>query len=226
MYWEKQRGNLCRLLSLNAFFGEKYIDDETFKKYCEKYDEIVPGLKTDSMDGFSQGRCVINWILYLHGYHTVIIPINKFKNRNYIDIEHYKNIVDKNIVNSIFEFNEKHIWINKKDDQNQWFKLDSITGMRNIDMKLSNNGYIIVFHSLISIKDELDFYFNKIKESKEILDESNEIIWYNLSYALNLFKTKNPLINFIKKLTQGFIWEKKDKKKYCQKIVEMIKKSN
>ena len=190
MYWERQQGNLCRLHSLNAFFGEKYIEESQFKKLCEKYDEVVPGLKTDSMDGFSQGRCIINWILYLHGYHTVLIPINKFNNRKYIDIQHYKNLIDKNIVKSIFEFNEKHVWINKSNAQKQWFKLDSITGMTPIDMKLNNNGYIIVFTCIKSITRELDFYLHKIKNSKEILDESNEIIWYNLSYALAYLKLK------------------------------------
>ena len=41
MYWEKQRGNLCRLHSLNAFFGEKRISDEKFKEYWEgKVDRV------------------------------------------------------------------------------------------------------------------------------------------------------------------------------------------
>lgn len=225
MYWERQRGNLCRLHSLNAFFGEKYIDDNKFKHLCEKYDEIVPGLKTDDMDGFSQGRCIINWILYLHGYHSVLIPINKFNNRQYIDLEHYKHIVNENKVNSIFEFNEKHVWINKKNEKNKWHKLDSITGITPIDMQLNNNGYIIVFHSIKSILNELDFYLNSIKKSSGSLNETNEIIWYNLAFALNLFKTKNPLINSIKKLSLGFIWNK-EKKEYCQKIIQIIKSNS
>ena len=60
MYWEKQRGNLCRLHSLNAFFGEKRISDEKFKEYCEKYDEIIPGLNTENMDGFAKGEGILS----------------------------------------------------------------------------------------------------------------------------------------------------------------------
>ena len=33
LYWESQKGNLCRLHALNAYFGFKKISEIEFKKY-------------------------------------------------------------------------------------------------------------------------------------------------------------------------------------------------
>ena len=46
IYCERQRGDLCRLHSINAYFGYKKIDAAEFLKYCSEYDEVIKGLKT------------------------------------------------------------------------------------------------------------------------------------------------------------------------------------
>ena len=63
IYYEKQRGDLCRLHSLNAYYGFKKFDDSEFFKLCAEYDEEIKGLKTQVMDGFSEGRCIISYVL-------------------------------------------------------------------------------------------------------------------------------------------------------------------
>ena len=63
IYWERQSGDLCRLHSINAYFGFKKLDQIAFFNYCREYDEIIKGLKTEGMDGFSEGRCIISHIL-------------------------------------------------------------------------------------------------------------------------------------------------------------------
>ena len=63
IYYEKQRGDLCRLHSLNAYFGYKKFNDSDFFKLCAEYDEEIRGLKTQVMDGFSEGRCIISYVL-------------------------------------------------------------------------------------------------------------------------------------------------------------------
>ena len=63
IYYERQSGDLCRMHSLNAYFGYKRIDKDTFFKLCNEYDTIIKGLKSDSMDGFSEGRCIISYVL-------------------------------------------------------------------------------------------------------------------------------------------------------------------
>jgi len=41
LYWESQKGNLCRLHSLNVYFGIKKITDVEFKEYCLNYNKII-----------------------------------------------------------------------------------------------------------------------------------------------------------------------------------------
>ena len=112
------------------------------------------------MDGFSGGRCIINWVLHNRGFPTVLIPFNKYKSRNNINLEYYKNVIKSPDVSNIFEFTPKHVWINKKKN-NTWYKLDSISGCNATDIKLGNNGYIIVFDNIKSTSKQLDFSTEK-----------------------------------------------------------------
>ena len=63
IYWERQRGNNCRIHSLNAYFGENKISDELFKRCCEEYDKIIFGLESIQMDGFAECRSIISFII-------------------------------------------------------------------------------------------------------------------------------------------------------------------
>lgn len=221
MYWERQRGDLCRLHSLNAFFGRNEISEQQFKLYCDQYDKVVPGLETKSMDGFSGGRCIINWILHNRGFHTILIPINKYNSRDNINVDYYKNLLKSSYVHDVFEFNPNHVWLNKKKN-NIWHKLDSMSGCNPTDIKLGNNGYIIVFDNIKNTSKQLDFYISEIKKQDEIYSEKTEVLWYNFSYAIALVKTNNKVVNNIKQLTKLFL-EKKEKKKYCEQILHLIK---
>ena len=46
IYYEKQRGDLCRLHALNAYYGFKKFSNLEFLKLCREYDEEIKGLKT------------------------------------------------------------------------------------------------------------------------------------------------------------------------------------
>ena len=76
IYCERQVGDLCRLHSINAYFGFKKLEQSAFFNYCIEYDEIIKGLKTEGMDGFSEGRCIISHILEkLDNKYIFLIPI-------------------------------------------------------------------------------------------------------------------------------------------------------
>ena len=36
IYWERQRGDNCRIHSLNAMFGKPQISEDEFKKLCQE----------------------------------------------------------------------------------------------------------------------------------------------------------------------------------------------
>jgi hypothetical protein len=206
MYYERQRGDMCRLHSLNAYFGYKKLTEEDFFNYCDEYDQIIEGLESKRMDGFAEGRCIINYIIdKLENIYTLTIPINLFKNsREFIDISHYKQLIHTKI-KSYFEFNKNHIWLNKKKD-GKWFKLDSLSGINQIDPNIRNNGIIIVFEDSDLLIKELDYYRKLIKiNRKNKLENKNEIYWCNMVHSYKCLyqslyekiqhKSKNSEIN-------------------------------
>jgi hypothetical protein len=197
IYWERQSGDLCRLHSINAYFGFKKLDQIAFFNYCREYDEIIKGLKTEGMDGFSEGRCIISHILdTLDSKYVFLIPIKSYNSvRNEIDIDRYNKLIPK--LWCYFEFNKGHVWINKKLN-GIWYKIDSISGVNRIDSPtIKNNGYLLVI-------DDKHLYNEIYNTIKLIYDSPNNEIYYtNLYYSLksitlNTLECDSNLIKLIK----------------------------
>lgn len=191
MYYEKQRGNMCRLHSLNAYFGYKKLDETTFFNYCDNYDKLIKGLNSRDMDGFAECRCIINYIIdIIDKKYTLTIPINLFKNsREYVNIDRYNKLLP--LINYYFEFNKTHVWLNKRDN-NKWWKIDSISGISLIDPKFKNNGYIIVFDNNLLV-EEIDYYRMLLKNDNQI----KEIYWCNLFHSVKFLDKNITLLNKI-----------------------------
>ena len=178
IYCERQDGDLCRLHSINAYFGFKKLEQSDFFNYCIEYDEIIKGLKTECMDGFSEGRCIISYILEkLDNKYIFLIPIKSYNGiRNHIDIDRYNKLISK--LWCYFEFNKGHVWINKKIN-GIWYKIDSISGVNRIDSPtIKNNGYLLV----IDGKHIYNEIYNTIKLIHHT--QNNEIYYTNLYYSL------------------------------------------
>ena len=205
IYWERQSGDLCRLHSINAYFGFKKLDQNSFFNYCSEYDELIKGLKTQGMDGFSEGRCIISYILdKLDSKYIFLIPIKSYNNiRNHIDIDRYNKLIPKLLC--YFEFNKGHVWINKKIN-GLWYKIDSISGVNRIDNPIiKNNGYLLVVDGK-HLYNEIFYTIKLIYNNK-----NNEIYSTNLYYSLKSIKLNtiafdskcnlNELIKYNKKIS-------------------------
>ena len=194
IFWERQSGDLCRLHAINAYFGFKKLDETEFMKLCEEYDEIIKGLKTSGMDGFSEGRCIISYILNnLDSKYVFLIPINSYNGvRNSIDIDRYAKLIK--LVDGFFEFNTGHVWFNKK-IKGKWYKIDSISGVNMINEPgIRNNGILLIIDDK-HLYNEIDYYF-KLLNLEETID--CEVILINLYYAFKhivLTKTMNENYN-------------------------------
>ena len=196
IYWERQRGDLCRLHSINAYFGYKKIDEDEFFKYCSEYDEVIKGLKTIDMDGFAEGRCIISYILdKLDKQYVYLIPINTYNGaRSHIDIERYNKLIK--LVNGFFEFNKGHVWFNKKINGN-WYKIDSISGVNIIDVpSIRKNGILLIIddkHLYNEIFNYLNLVDKSNKSNKSNRSDNNhsniKVILINLYYDEELYKT-------------------------------------
>ena len=234
IYFERQSGDLCRMHSLNAYFGYKRIDKNQFIKLCNEYDTIISGLKSDSMDGFSEGRCIISYVLDKYdSKYTLLIPINSYNGiRNHIDIPRYNKLI-KNI-NCFFEFNKGHIWFNRIIN-NKWYKIDSISGITNINKpNIDSNGYLIVIDDKI-LYNEIYYYLNYITSNPSL-----DLSYIQLYYCIKIIKLKKIendsdynfkiyLLNKIKEHLTIFIKlnrNNKNTKSIKQKILHCIKLFN
>ena len=63
IFCERQRGDFCRMHSINNYIGESRLNEEEFYKYCDEYDSIITGLKSRNMDGFAEGRSIVSYIM-------------------------------------------------------------------------------------------------------------------------------------------------------------------
>ena len=233
IYYEKQRGDLCRLHSLNAYFGYKKFNDPDFFKLCAEYDEEIKGLKTKVMDGFSEGRCIISYVLdKIDNKYVFLIPINSYKNaRNFLDINRY-NLLIKH-VNCFFEFNKNHVWINKK-IENNWHKIDSISGVNGVnEPRIGNNGYLLVLEDKL-LFNELEYLLNKVIVNPS--SSNSEIDLINLNYILKVIKTNtnisgsssynswlNNLVNLKTELKEFIINNRANKPIIKDKIIRLIR---
>ena len=191
IYWEPQRGNNCRIHSINAFFGYKKITESDFNSFCKEYDKIIPGLKSINMDGFAEARCIISYILSkIDNSHTILIPINKYQNaRSHINIDRYEKLVKEKKIKSYFEFNPNHVWLNKYiDSKKMWFKIDSISGVNPIDPRINynQNGIILVINEKTTLGNEIIYYIKNL--TGNIVDD--ELNLFNLHHSINAFKSK------------------------------------
>ena len=232
IYWERQNGDLCRLHSINAYFGFKKINESEFFNYCSEYDSIIKGLKTQGMDGFAEGRCIISHILEkLDNKYLFLIPINSYNGiRNDIDIERYNKLIK--LINGFFEFNKGHVWFNKKINGN-WYKIDSISGVNIIDVpSIRKNGILLIIDDK-HLYNEIFYYLNLVNNNDN--SGNSEITLINLYYAfknidLNITsrgdKKYNKSIGIFKNIKELLIHyiENNRLNKHSVKIVENIKK--
>jgi hypothetical protein len=231
IYWERQKGDNCRIHSLNAMFGKPHISESEFKTLCEEYDTIICGLNSIQMDGFAECRSIVNYIVdkYTQKY-TQLIPINikgiHNKNRAYWN---YNRFVPKlgGSIKAYFEFNKGHIWFNKYIN-NKWYKIDSLSGVNlcNPIKKFSNNGYMLVFEPE-AVFNEIEYLISFVKINIKTVYDSNassdfEIAFYNLYHLLNKitldyspydsdYNTKISSLRLIFKLLTKFITENRRK---------------
>lgn len=167
LYWERQRGNNCRIHSLNAFFGKELITESLFNKYCQEYDKIIWGLNSSQMDSFAECRSIVSYIVdkYTNKY-CALVPINvrgiHNNHRNLWNYERLLSFLKEGYITSFFEFNNDHIWLNKLDN-GKWYKIDSLSGIYEINKptRFTENGYLLVFESTLLFY-EIEYLLKKI----------------------------------------------------------------
>jgi hypothetical protein len=182
IYYQHQFGGLCRLHSLNAFFGNEKITTSQFntlqnlydKEYADKFN-IDVSCKTFDIISSNQ-KNIVSYILKKFNVYTRYYAINQL----------YKKSIKENILDIIkgdffFIYTDSHIWGVRKNNDNNWFMVDSIRGVFSCNINNLTNEKNIGFIIPTNIKTE--FYINL-----ELINVSLNSVCVNNDYKLESIK--------------------------------------
>ena len=189
LYWESQKGDLCRLHSLNTYFGYKKISENEFKRYCQEYNKYIKDsyneiIKSENYDIFPTYSLMSYIIHQIEGKYCYFIPYGGLKK----EIMPLEKLLNKS--SSFFVFNRKHVFTVKYHNK-KWYKIDSLAGILPITLsRLQNDrlGFIIPRND-----EDLEFdksiFMTKIKNylnQNNIETKTNVVEWMNNNYEEKL----------------------------------------
>ena len=126
IYYEKQLGGLCRMHSLNAFFGKAKISPSTFQDWIRLYDLYLKkrfnvNTSSASYDLVNSDQTnLVSFVLKKYKIHVRYYALNSVYGKR-LDPEIYK-------ANFIFVYNFGHIWGIRKKNR-KYYKVDSMSGV-------------------------------------------------------------------------------------------------
>lgn len=170
IYYQSQSGGLCRLHSLNGFFGKELITQQQFNDYIKEYDKFYKSLYnfTSSCLSFdiisSDQKNIVSFILKKHNVYTKYYALNQLYGKNINDY-----IIKILQGDWFFIYNDSHIYGARRLN-NIWYIVDSMNGVRPINIGLLNQkniGFIVP----VNIKDE---FYRNLKIIKDIFINDNK----------------------------------------------------
>jgi hypothetical protein len=181
IFWEKQTNGLCRMHSINAYFGKTYITPNVFNKYIDIYDNYL----TDRFNVITSSRAfdlvnsdqtnIVSYILKRHGIHLRYYALNTL----------YHKPLDQSIkqANVFFVYNFGHIWTVRKKD-GVYYKVDSLSGVTSFNITCLNRLKDIGIMLPVELCKEFTTHIHKLK---------------NITYQ-NQANTRHGIILYLKKL--------------------------
>lgn len=174
IFYESQRGGLCRLHSINGYFGESKISTELFNQYSQKLDKYIKDkfheeshcLKFDSVS--SDHNILVTFILKHYGVYPRYLHINSV----YCKPEEIKKHMGDLKGDYIFIYNAGHIWGARRKD-GQWWKVDSLSGVHKFNINTLSNMRDTGF--LIPVVPKQEFFRNVEKIHKILKRDIPEI---------------------------------------------------
>lgn len=227
IYWEKQNGGLCRLHSINAYYGKEKYSINDFNILCNEYDSI---LKTQYKNNISckqfdlvnaNQQTIVSYILQKNKIHSIYVALNYIKKFLQTRNAPIQSLFDLSN-NVIFVYNHNHIWTVRKHN-GRFFKVDSLSGVRPFNVnslqREKNIGIIIPIsdqnkiineynHNISRIKDILDKnnakcvntvknYLTSLHKKSEILGDLEILIGTSINMLKILEKSDEPIVNLI-----------------------------
>jgi hypothetical protein len=184
IYYESQKGGLCRLHSINQYFGLSKISESEFNSYIQNYDDEYK--KKYNLDTScklwdivsSDQKNIVSYILNKYNIYTRYYAINQIYN------EKFKHILDILKGDVFFIFNEGHIW-NLRKCKEKWYSVNSIGGVNPINIQKITSEKNVGFIVPVDIKKE--FYHN-ISIIHKVFEKKNNT---------QKISNKNIIVNYL-----------------------------
>lgn len=167
IFYENQSGGLCRMHSINAFFGYRKITPGLFKKFINEYDKYLQ--KRFNVDVSSSQFDLINsdqtnlvlWVLKQYCVHMRYYSLNSLYNKPVVE--------DIKKAEFVFMYNERHIW-GIRLHNGKHYTVDSIGGVRMYNINSIKHTRDIGIMLPVPLKKEWGIMTKKINT---ILDKEN-----------------------------------------------------
>jgi hypothetical protein len=171
IYYQSQSGGLCRLHSINGYFEESRISQDQFAKYQKDYDRIYSKKFKHSASCVnfdlvgSDQTTLVSYILKQNGIYSKYFALNEIYQKP-------KSIILTLLAGAyFFIYNTTHIW-GIRCKNNQWYSVDSIGGVRPIDLQQLINTKNVGFIIPVNIKTE---YYRNLKLIKNTLKIDKDV---------------------------------------------------
>lgn len=181
IFYEQQSGGLCRMHSLNAFFGYSKISPRDFQEYISQYDKYLKKrfnitVSSSAFDLINSDQTnLVAWILKQHKVHVRYYALNTLHGKQ----------LDPKIEKApfVFVYNAGHIW-GIRLHNGKHYKVDSMGGVQSYHISNLRGQRDIGIMVPVPLKYEWD---KKVDKINEILDREG-------------IKTKKQLGEYLKKL--------------------------
>lgn len=181
IYYEKQKGGLCRLHALNAYFGKHEITQDRFNKfkfeydieYKKKYDLPTSCSSFDIVN--SDQNNIIGFILRHYGICTRYYAINQMYKKKLV------------VSDFFFIYNPTHIYGCRKVG-NMYFTVDSMSGVKPTQLHKLTRQQNIGF--IVPVDADVEYNRNRDIIKKEISGFLNPT-----DYLITYINKKIPLGN-------------------------------
>lgn len=227
VYWEQQRGGLCRLHALNAFFGFKKLDDTDFYNFSKEFDkrQLYLFRQTCSAQNYdvvgSDQMNLVSYILSKFGIAIQYFALNERPTK--IDVDRF------------FVYDFGHIWLMINDAGN-WKKVDSLSGVSPMSLEQcfaqKNVGYMVPVSNLAneyrSIISQIYGTYTDVKKNylgndEILIGRAVELLRIQLAHRSKKFPHIEKMIDeyyrYISELSKG---RYNDPSFVCHKIPKII----
>jgi hypothetical protein len=229
IYWEQQRGGLCRLHALNAFFGYARLNENDFYNLSNEFDkrQLYLFRQTCSAQNYdvvgSDQMNLVSYILSKFGVATKYFALNERPSQ-----------IDG--VDRFFVYDMGHIWLMLNDNNDGWKKVDSLSGVSplNLDRCFAqkNVGYMVPIANLAneysSIVSQIFGTYTDIKKNylgndEILIGRAVELLRIQLAHRSKKYPHIEKLIDdyyrYISELSKG---RYNDPSFVCHKIPNII----